>query len=93
MAITLSSKTLELIESQMRNLGCANADEFVEKLICDEFPTFEVELRKEIAKLSRAWAGPGRKFEKSFAQSFARGDLWIFTRSSSLLKPVGKLRK
>jgi hypothetical protein len=44
MAITLSSKTLELIESQMRNLGCANADEFVEKLICDEFPTFEVDL-------------------------------------------------
>jgi hypothetical protein len=44
MAITLSLETLELIESQMKNLGCADADEFVEKLICEEFPTFEVDM-------------------------------------------------
>ena len=44
MAITLKPETLNLIEYQMRNLGCADPDEFIEKMICDEFPTFEVDM-------------------------------------------------
>jgi hypothetical protein len=46
MAITLSQETLALIEQRASESGCLNVDEFIQAMLVEKYPSFEVDMAK-----------------------------------------------